>query len=139
MREIRRPDDRARWRMRLLHATRARLVNAPLEREAGREGSRDRSRLRRVLLLMLFVSLTLAAIFGRHGVLDVMRYRAECDRLAAEIAAMEAEQARLEAQMKAIGSDPSALERIAREELSMAKPGEAVVLLQPAETSPPAR
>ena len=82
--------------------------------------------------MMAFVSLTLAAVFGRHGVLDVQRYRAERDRLKAEIAAMELAAARLEAEVAAIRKDPSALERVAREELTMARPGEAVVLLVPA-------
>lgn len=117
------------------------LINAPVERThepgsaawAAEEAARERLRLRRLLLAMAFVSLTLAAVFGRHGVLDVQRYRAERDRLRAEVAAMEAEQSRLEAEVTAIREAPSALERIAREDLILGRPGESVILLVPAE------
>jgi cell division protein FtsB len=121
-----------------------RLVNAPVERTAepgsaawsAQEATRERSRLRRMILAMAVISLTLAAIFGRHGLLDVQRYRAERDRLRAEIATMEVEQARLEAEVAAIRKDPTALERVAREELSLARPGEAVILLVPENVEP---
>ena len=75
------------------------LINAPLPREQDQEATRDRFRLRRILLGMAFLSLMLAAIFGRHGVLDVQRYRAERDRLKTEIAQMEDRRRALEAEV----------------------------------------
>ena len=108
------------------------LVNAPLPREQDQEMSRERRRLRWILLGMAFLSLSLAAIFGRHGVLDVARYRAERDRMKAEITQMEVSQRALEAEVAAIRKDPAALERIAREDLTLARKGEVVIILKPA-------
>ena len=108
-----------------------RLINAPHPREADQAAAAAKARLRHVIIAMAFVSLSLAAVFGRHGLLDVQRYRAERDRLKAEIADMERDQARLEAELAAIHANPAALERIAREELGLCREGEILVLLPP--------
>ena len=107
------------------------LLNAPLPREQDQQVTRERTRLRGILLGLAFLSLSLAAIFGRHGVLDVARYRAERDRMKAEITQMEERQRTLEAEVAAIRKDPAALERTAREELTLARKGEIVIILKP--------
>lgn len=91
-------------------------------------------RTRRVVLTvvaMLSLSLTLGALFGKRGFMDLLRYKRERTRLVAEIDALRRDIVVLEAQVAALESDPLAVERLAREELSLARPGEVVVFLEP--------
>src|SRR5947209_6039267 len=97
------------------------LTDAPLDRAQvlGLPSPvRRRRGMRLLLIAMASASLTLAAIFGKHGALEVVRYAAERDRLRAEIAAMEQQVQAQERELKALQADPKALERIAREDLS---------------------
>ena len=52
------------------------------------------------------------------------------DELAREIDELRGENARLTAEIAALRSDPAAIERIAREELGLARPGETVFLIR---------
>ena len=111
-----------------------RLTDAPLDRAEARGEAPAPPAGRRTRLLivgMVAGTLWLAAVFGRHGLLEVVRYRQERDRLQQEIAKLEREQVDLQRQIKSLRTDPLALERLAREELNMARPGEVVVLLDP--------
>ena len=87
---------------------------------------------RRVLgtiVLMVSLSLTLGAIFGEQGVLELFRYKSEAGRLEVEIAQLEAECLGLEREIRSLRTNPLALERIAREELGLGLPGEVLVFL----------
>jgi cell division protein FtsB len=75
------------------------------------------------------ITLGLAAVFGKGGLFDALRYRQERNRLRDEIARLESETTRLESELHALATDDLQVERIAREELSLARPGEVVVLL----------
>ena len=111
-----------------------RLTDAPLDRSAARGEAPAPPAGRRTRLLIVAMvagTLWLAAIFGRHGLLEVVRYRQERDRLQQEIARLEKQQVDLQREIKSLRTDPLALERLAREELNMARPGEVVVLLDP--------
>ena len=82
-------------------------------------------------------ALTLAALFGERGVLETFRFRTERDRLRAEIAQLETEIAQLEAEIEGLEIDPRVIERIAREELGLALPGEALIFLDREEERDP--
>jgi len=102
------------------------------------EARRSRSRL--AVAGVVSGILLLGAIFGRHGLLEVRQYREERDRLRREIVDLELQVRGLEAEVKALREDPRAMERIAREDLALARPGEHLVLLpsssRAASTSP---
>ena len=68
-----------------------------------------------------------AAVFGDNGVLHLRRLRAEIESLHRDVQALEAENERLTRAITELRSDPSALERIAREELGLVRPGERVL------------
>jgi cell division protein FtsB len=55
----------------------------------------------------------------------------EVDGLEREIAGLRAETERLTAQVTRLRSDPDSIEKIAREELGLVKPGERVLKLPP--------
>ncbi len=82
-----------------------------------------------LLLGSLFLAGCAALLFGERGVLDVRRSRRQLADLRAEVAAETERVERLTREVERLGKDPKALERVAREELGMAKPGEVVILL----------
>ncbi len=67
-----------------------------------------------------------AAVFGENGVLHLRRLRTEVETLHRDVQALEAENERLSRAITELRSDPAALERIAREELGLVRPGERV-------------
>lgn len=79
---------------------------------------------------LLTVAMLLLAIFNDKGALQV---RTQSQKLAAieeEIAAIESENKNLTSEIKALRTDPEMIEKLAREELKLVKPGE-VVLVTP--------
>ena len=112
------------------------LANGPIEgadRETEADGGDERARLRLLLCGMASLVLTLGAVFGRHGLLELRQFRLERDRMAAENARLEKENAALAGDVEALRSDPLAIERVAREELGLVRPGEKLILLAPEE------
>ena len=107
------------------------LANGPIDapRAGGEPSSAPRSNRSFLLVAMASLSLLLGAVFGRHGVLEARQYRLERDRLAQENAELARRNAALAQEVAALRSQPAATERIAREQLGMARPGEKLVLL----------
>jgi len=75
-------------------------------------------------------------LFGEHGLLALRRSQKEATRLEQEIAALNEENQRLAGEIEALKSDPATIERIARDEMGLAKPGEFVFTLPPKPQSP---
>jgi len=71
--------------------------------------------------------LALMAVFGDNGVLALRRLRGEVDTLVREVRALEAENERLSRAISELQEDPAVIERIAREELGLVRPGERVL------------
>ncbi|MFQ5816570.1 MAG: septum formation initiator family protein, partial [Terriglobia bacterium] len=81
----------------------------------------------RVLLTVLglgLLALVVHTLFSEHGYLALRQQQREYKRLRQEIQRLQEENQRLEEEIKALKSDPRAIERLAREELKMARPGE---------------
>ena len=79
---------------------------------------------------LLTVAMLLLAVFNDKGALQV---RAQAKKLAAiqpEIANLDAENKHLHAEIQALRTDPTTIEKFAREELKLVKPGE-IVLVTP--------
>jgi cell division protein FtsB len=66
------------------------------------------------------------AIFGENGVNVYQQRRAEDRAVQKRIGELSQENARLQGQVKALKSDPDAIEREARERLHYARPGEVI-------------
>jgi cell division protein FtsB len=88
-------------------------------------------RPRSYVLVSLLLSALFFAIFlvSDRGLLQLRRQRAQVERVREEIAQLEADNRRLEGELAALRTDPRALEKIAREELNLVKPGEVVIVL----------
>ncbi len=95
-----------------------------------------RRRLWMSLIALGLLALVVHSVFGDHGYLALRRQRQEMQRLETEIQRLEEENRRLTQEIQELKSDPRAVERAAREQLKMARPGERVITL-PQENPPP--
>ncbi|HXN21854.1 MAG TPA: septum formation initiator family protein [Candidatus Dormibacteraeota bacterium] len=77
------------------------------------------------VLLLVFVH----DIFGAHGFMAMRRTQKEIERVRVEIERLETENEQLAEQVHALKSDPKLIERIAREEMGLARPGEIIIKL----------
>ena len=101
----------------------------PVRRQAGvRRQQLPNTHVKTLLLLSsLFLVVMLAlAIWGDHGVLKMWHKQAEIRQLAAEITTIEQENKRLEGKIDRLQNDMHYIEKIAREELGLVRPGELV-------------
>lgn len=71
------------------------------------------------------------AVFGASGMVGAYRAWANVEQLEREVAAAEVENHELEAEIRALKSDPATIERLAREEFFLSRPGERIYLLPP--------
>lgn len=83
----------------------------------------------RVAMGAIFLSVLGWAIYGERGWVDLQRRQEELERLRAEVAVQATTVEGLRRQVADLRSDPKAVERIAREELGYALPGEISLLL----------
>ena len=91
-----------------------------------------------LFLSIVFVGSSLAAVFGDAGFLDLRRRHREIEEMTKEVERRKAEVAALAAHVKRLETDPTAIERIAREDLGLVKPGEITFLLPREEPAAPA-
>jgi cell division protein FtsB len=92
-----------------------------------------------ILLVAALVLLLVQDVFGTHGVLAMRRAQREAAKVKQEIQQIDTENRRLEDNVKSLKSDPQAIERIAREEMGLARPGEFIFKIpsKPSEDSAP--
>jgi len=83
----------------------------------------------RTILGVLLFALLVHDIFGAHGFLAMRRTQKEIERLRGEIQQVNQENRALGEQVNALKSDPRMIERIAREEMGLARPGEIIFKL----------
>lgn len=108
------------------------------------EPKRDHNPLVRngiLALLLVAIFLVIHNIFSQNGILALRRQQKELHTLQQQIEQLQQENERLGKENRALKSDPAAIERMAREQMHMAKPGEKIYTLPdkpPATTTPPA-
>jgi cell division protein FtsB len=90
--------------------------------------------LRRNANLFLAAALALLLlqdVFGTHGVLAMRRAQKEAATVKQEIDQINEENRQLQDRVKSLKDDPQAIERIAREEMGLARPGEYIFKTSP--------
>lgn len=75
----------------------------------------------------------LASVGSEHGLPGLIKARAQSRRLAAEVAALKAENDALRVRVDQLQNDPSTIEVVARRELGLVRPDELVITVQRAE------
>ncbi len=87
---------------------------------------------RRLATWGLFVLAALIAVhvlFGTNGWMAYEKKKAEYRKVTADVQRVQQENAQLEGQIKALKTDPKAIEKEAREQLRYAKPGDIVYVM----------
>jgi len=84
-----------------------------------------------IFVLAGLLLLMIQDIFGTHGVLAMRRAQKDAAKLKQEIQQIDTENRQLQDNVKALKSDPQTIERIAREEMGLARPGEYIFKVLP--------
>ena len=84
-----------------------------------------RKNVRQILGIALF-ALLVHDVFGPHGFIAMRRTQKEIDQIREQIVKMNDENKSLNDQVTSLKFDPKSIERIAREEMGLARPGEMI-------------
>jgi len=76
------------------------------------------------------IALMVGSLFGDRGILQLLRQRQRTEVLTHEIEELREENRALGEDIVALRRDPAAVERLAREQLGLARPGESVFVLR---------
>lgn len=87
---------------------------------------RSRRKLATSGVAVLALLMAYHVVFGANGLLVYQQKRAEYRKLDSELRDLQVENQRLNDHIKALQTDPKAIEKEAREQLRYAKPGEVV-------------
>ena len=94
----------------------------------------DSSSLRRKAItlasILAVVALVVGSLFGDRGVLHLLAQRERALALERELGELREENARLATEIRGLKTDPRTVERLAREELGLARPGETLFLIR---------
>jgi cell division protein FtsB len=90
------------------------------------------------ILGLALVALGIHDVFGAHGYLAMRRTEKQVEQLHAEIERLNQENQSLTEQVNALKTDPQAIEKIAREDMGLARPGEMIFKMPPTATDQPA-
>jgi len=83
----------------------------------------------RTILGLAILALTIHDVFGPHGFLAMRRTQQEIKQFSAEMQKLDKENQELSDEVTSLKTDPRLIERIAREDMGLAKPGELIFKL----------
>lgn len=82
-----------------------------------------------LVLLLVSIALIVHNIFGQNGYLTLRQQRKEAQDIQQKIKKLQDENEQLDKQNRESKSNPEAIERMAREQMHLAKPGEKIYTL----------
>jgi len=88
------------------------------------------------LLGLLLLALVVHDIFGTHGYLAMRRTEREINKVKSDIDRLNKENVQLEEEVIELKSDPHKIEKIARDELGLARPGEVIIKIPQSQQFP---
>ena len=80
--------------------------------------------------VIALIALGVGSVFGDRGVLSMLGERDKVEALQRELEELRKENTRLSAEITDLRTSPRAIERLAREELGLARPDETVFLIR---------
>ena len=98
--------------------------------ERGRGAYGLRKKATTLFSVIAVIALVVGSLFGDRGILQLLRQRQRTEALAHEIEQLREENRVLAEEIVALRRDPAAVERLAREQLGLARPGESVFVLR---------
>lgn len=105
------------------------LSEPPRRRQAADRHQKTTARIAALVGAVLLAVLVMSFLISREGISELQRARQRVSDLQKRIEALEAENARLETEIRSLQESNFAMERIAREDLGMAREGEVVYML----------
>ena len=100
-------------------------------------GAYFRKHARQILGIVLFAMLV-HDVFGTHGFIAMRRTQKEIEQIREQIGKVNDENKALAEEVNSLKTDPKSIERIAREEMGLARPGEMIFKLpDPAKSGDP--
>lgn len=106
------------------------MKRAP-ERESASSFFRDNARY---FFALLFCLLVLQDVFGAHGLMAMHRSKAQIEAIQSKLARLDQENRDLQQRIQNLKTDPSAIEKIARDRMGLARPGELIFRLPDAKS-----
>ena len=91
----------------------------------------------RTILGLFVLALVVHDVFGPHGYIAMRRTQGEIDRVRKDLDRLNKENMELGDQVRALKTDPRLIEKIAREDLQRAKPGEIIIRIPPSQQPAP--
>jgi cell division protein FtsB len=88
------------------------------------------------LLGLLVLVLVVHDVFGTHGFLAMRRTQSEIKRVEADLDQLNKENLLLEQEVRELKTDPHKIEKIARDELGLARPGEVIIKIPQSQQLP---
>jgi cell division protein FtsB len=88
------------------------------------------------LLGLLLLVLVVHDIFGTHGYLAMRRTQDEISKVKSDLNRLNKENAVLEQEVRELKTDPHKIEKIARDELGLARPGEVIIKIPQSQRLP---
>jgi len=88
------------------------------------------------LLGLLVLVLVVHDIFGAHGYLAMRRTQQEIRKVTKDLDQLNKENSELEQEVRELKTDPRKIEKIARDELGLARPGEVIIKIPRAQQLP---
>jgi cell division protein FtsB len=88
------------------------------------------------LLGLLVLVLVVHDIFGTHGYLAMRRTQQEIKKVTKDLDQLNKENSELEQEVRELKTDPHKIEKIARDELGLARPGEVIIKIPRAQQLP---
>ena len=98
-------------------------------RTDGREEVGLRRKAATLASVLVVIALVVGSLFGDRGMLNLVAQRERAQSLERQIQELRAENARLASAIRALKTDPRSVERLAREQLGLARRGETVFLI----------
>ena len=77
---------------------------------------------------LLTVAMLLLAVFNDRGLLEVQAQARKLSAIESDISKLDAGNKQLKSDIQALHADPATIEKFAREELKLVKPGEIVIV-----------
>lgn len=123
------------------------MGSAKLKRKSKKELAFEKlaalvKRYGREILGLGLLAMVVHDVFGTHGFLAMRRTQSEIKKVQANLEQLNKENVALEQEVKDLKSDPRLIEKIARDELGLARPGEVIIRVpqgQQFAESPPAK
>jgi cell division protein FtsB len=88
------------------------------------------------LLGLLVLVLVVHDVFGTHGFLAMRKTQSEIKKVEADLDQLNKENMLLEQEVRELKTDPHKIEKIARDELGLARPGEVIIKIPQSQQLP---